>query len=475
MMVATRPKLLFSPCYAEPLKAMVPLIEAANPSYDVFVLNTISPSVNDKAKSEPILLATQIPFASEYERAGTGDLLEKRPRWMWLLLGVDDRARKLTKGIITQALVQYAHEARWRRISQYWLDTVQPSALIVGVETTPIQKHLIEECNRRAIKTVMLQWGIANASVRHTREMAERFAKRDALTLNRRARWRKKLIGLLTRVVLRLTGLYIKIPSRVFGGGHAKVFAIIGQGSYENYVELGINPDKMVVVGYPIYEGLYRNAEELTNDQDASQALYDSLGLSPGREMILWCTNDQRTYYEALCSYEELLESWKSKIRILLALGEGYEIVVKLHPKELLRDYEPLGKLSDRVHVVEDYDVRKMIPHCCLFITRFSSTAVDAMCLGKPVITHNYPLIPGGTLYEDIGGTIHVKSDEEFRDAVTGILVDGRLLRLTEDQRNQFVSHYLDFSDEPAATRFIHLIDTLVSSRATAGSQAGVA
>ena len=225
-MTGDRARLLYSPCYAEPLKAMVPLINETKRTYDIFVLNTISPSVNDQDKSEAILLSNHIPFVSVHERADHP--FEQLSRWVRLLHLADRRAGRLTKSIIADVVQRYAKESRWREISAYWLNKIQPSVLIVGGETDPVQKHLIEECNRRAIPSITLQWGIANASLHHTREMVYRIEKRDAVTLTRCARWHKMLIERLTDVILGLTGLRIRIPSRVFGGGHATIFAVIG-------------------------------------------------------------------------------------------------------------------------------------------------------------------------------------------------------------------------------------------------------
>lgn len=460
------PTVFFSLAYAQTLEAVLPIIEEARKTYDVFVLNSVRSDVDDRDLAREVLEPRRIPYVHEYE---TRDSESSVPKWVRHLSDLDQRTRRFTGGFVAGIVSLYAQECRRRMVVRHWLDAVAPAAVVTTGDQTLLQKHLVEEANARAIPTINFQWTIANASVRHTTELVERFAARDK-RLPRRVRWKKAIQSRLSTALLKVKGLHVRFRSSEFGAGNAKVFGVIGRGCFDNYVALGVPSEAMVITGHPTYEALYRDADRLVEDVTARVTAFERLGLSRERNLILWCTNDQRTYFEGFVSFQEMFDSWRRKVRILLDLGDDYEIVLKLHPKEHVEDYRPLESLSSRVHVIKGGDVRELLSHCSLMVTRFSSTAVAALCLRRPVVTYNYPPMPGGTLFEDVGGTIHAKSDQEFRDAVVGILVDRRLIDLLRDRREDFLSRYLDFRDEPAARRFVRLIDKMISSGARGNS-----
>ncbi len=452
--------ILFSLPYAQALEAVLPIIQEAKQTWNVFVLNSIRSDINDQDLAKELLEANNIPYANEIETVKTEQTLSPFLRF---IRKIDFQTRRLTGGIFTTAIVTYGQEKRRRMIASKWLKKLNPDVLITAGDQTLLQKHLVEVINNKRIPTINFQWTIANASQKHTAEITSRFdnvVKQQPLSV----RINRQIKEIFTSLFLRLSGLHIKFNSDVFGGGNAKKFAVIGQGCFDNYVSMGIPAETMIITGHPTYENLHKNADKLIRDMVSRKEIFEVLNIPNNQKLILWCTNDQRTYFEGIHTYEEMYESWETKVKILLELEGKYEIVIKIHPKEKLNDYRQLERLSPRVHVINKYDVLKLIPHSELVITRFSSTAVSALCLKKPVITHNYPSIPGGTLFEDIGGTIHVNSDAEFKSEIDGILTSGSSSDKINMRREEFLSYYLDLGNKSAIGKFMDIINQNINN-----------
>ena len=71
------------------------------------------------------------------------------------------------------------------------------------------------------------------------------------------------------------------------------------------------------------------------------------------------------------------------------------------------------------------------------------------MMFKKPIITHNYPPIPFGSYYEELGCTIHISNEKELIDTVNLILIkDKSILELIENRRNEFLMKYLNIDPQ---------------------------
>lgn len=439
----------------------LPLIDAVRKrGHEARILNIIrGVSDTDKAKVETLLEQRQ--ENADYATVRSQSRLRRLfgiPKPLWRIL-VRARVLPAFRGN------QLALKAEMQRMAKSWLGSIEPDVLVVANDQIDFLSYFIDVADSKEIPSVCYQWNIGNVSVRHAREMLERFP--EAPTQSPTSAGGRSALGRSLKVLgdkyldsyEAKNGLRIRFPTPYYGGGNATKFAVIGKGCFDAYVAMGTDPNKMIVTGYPIYEDLYQGAEQTRANRSPDQRR--RLGLPVDAPLFLWCTNDQRTYYERNYTYEQMLEAWTAIRDVLLRVNPEWHLVIKIHPKERAEDYWPLVRDEPRATLIEDCDVWQLIAECDCFLTRFSSTAVSALCLAKPTLTCNYPKVPGGTLYEDIGGTLHANTLEELEAHARGLAYEPVVQAEAARRREVFIRDYIDIQERPAADRFVDLLEEL--------------
>lgn len=159
-------------------------------------------------------------------------------------------------------------------------------------------------------------------------------------------------------------------------------FCVASEGFREQFIERGVNPNKIRVTGIPNFDNLekFRNLEfEYKN-------------------FVLVATSDVRetTKYENRKKF--LLNAKK--------IAGDKQIIVKLHPNELVKKRTAeVKKYLPEALVYHGVSIDPMIANCDVLITRFSSTIFPALALGKEVycnidlteIKRLFPIQNGGT------------------------------------------------------------------------------
>jgi hypothetical protein len=447
-----KPRAIFVSTYTEPLKAILPVIKAASERFDVFVLNLCTLGDHDRSRSETMLKKSGIPFLSV-----TGDNLPGlKPKGLIRLLHYP--LETIGK---TGPVDDIVNQMRIQELARNLTEQMKPDILVTTVERRPMERYIMAEAHKRGVPSLLFQWGLGSVSQRSAAELSERFSHNSSYMKSLKA----KLAALLQRTLLSHYRLLPPPRTVCPWGEDATRFAVVGPSSVDTFSGLGFPMERMVIVGHPLYEQALHEAEGLRGDPDADLRFRKDMGILAGVPVVLWCTNDQRTYYENQWTYDEMYSSWEAKVRALVETAPDIHVVVKLHPKERIADYRPLGALSERVIVIQDYDVMRMIPHCQVLITRFSTTAVYAMCYGVPVITYNYPPISGGVLYEDTGGTIHVNSDSELVRNVAWLLEQKNMPDSVADSQRDFLKKHVSVTDRPTPQRLVELMCEMLSKK----------
>ena len=159
-------------------------------------------------------------------------------------------------------------------------------------------------------------------------------------------------------------------------------FCVASEGFREQFIERGVNPNKIRVTGIPNFDNLekFRNLE------------------FEHKNFVLVATSDVRetTKYENRKKF--LLNAKK--------IAGDKQIIVKLHPNELVKKRTlKVKKYLPEALVYHGVSIDPMIANCDVLITRFSSTIFPALSLGKEVycnidiadIKRLFPIQNGGT------------------------------------------------------------------------------
>ncbi len=164
-------------------------------------------------------------------------------------------------------------------------------------------------------------------------------------------------------------------------------FCVASEGFREQFINRGVNPQKIRVTGTPNFDDL-----DKLKDLEFEH-----------KNFVLVATSDVRetTKYE---NRKQLLLKAKK-------IADGKKIIVKLHPNELVkRRTAEVKKYLPEALVYHGVSIDPMLANCDALVTRFSSTIFPAIALGKEVhcnVNLNYvkslfPVQNGGTSAKSI-------------------------------------------------------------------------
>ena len=139
-------------------------------------------------------------------------------------------------------------------------------------------------------------------------------------------------------------------------------FCVASEGFREQFIERGVNPNKIKVTGIP-------NFDDLNKFRDYK---------FEHKNFVLVATSDIRetTKYE----------NRKKFIKKAQKIANGKKLIFKLHPNEIIeKRTAEIKKYAPEALVYHGVNIDPMIANCDALVTRFSSTIFPAIALGKEV------------------------------------------------------------------------------------------
>lgn len=449
-------------------------------------------------------LRTYLPVLAELDRRGLRCLvLFHHHPGRWAL----DRLRELSVptrmvglpprqpswgGLARSGLGQAVGELRqlWltRRLAGRLLDEIQPAAVVVIQDTLLLERFLVREANRRALGTLVVQWAFTFPQALYDRLNEVRRAADAGM-----GRWgdggkggqmegtpsppEGERVGVrgysprprvsaspcprvpaslhLYALAQRLLGVKFDLVNS-YGGGEARVFAVMGDMFREQFLAQGVRKERIEVTGHPLHDAAFAQRAVFTPERAVElKGRYD---LPPEARVILYAT--QPVLWRRVVTREELLENVGALGRAVGALGPDFLLVLKLHPREMLEDYAPLAETGLPIRVIAQAEIAELIPPAEVFISSSSSTVLLAMMLEKPIVTVNFNQVPHFDYYENVGGTLHAKSPAAAAEALRQAVFDEPTRDRLALERAAVLARYARF-DGHATERLADLVGEL--------------
>ena len=227
--------------------------------------------------------------------------------------------------------------------------------------------------------------------------------------------------------------------------------ALWGPSSKELLVKYGIPTTRLIVTGVPRYDFLFNKSEE---SKPAPINIKPQIGLEEQERFIILATEPYR-----------LLENAKA-IEILqkiLARMDNLRLVVKVHPAGSLRAYRRFvnrNKWKD-VIVVKNVPIYDLIRSGEMVITVYSTRAVEAIILDKPVVIFNMFDWASTIPFVSSGAAIGVRRPEDLGRVIKQIIKDENTRQNLAKNRGEFIKEYLYLADGRSSKRQIDLIEVL--------------
>ena len=139
-------------------------------------------------------------------------------------------------------------------------------------------------------------------------------------------------------------------------------FCVASEGFREQFIERGINPNKIRVTGIPNFDNL--------NEMRELKFEY--------KNFVLVATSDTRETLK--------YENRKKLISFAVKIANGRKLIFKLHPNENVKKrIAEIKKYAPEALVYHGVSIDPMLANCDVFMTKFSSTIFPALVLGKEV------------------------------------------------------------------------------------------
>jgi hypothetical protein len=232
---------------------------------------------------------------------------------------------------------------------------------------------------------------------------------------------------------------------------HADKISVPGDFIRDLVINCGVDANRVVVTGRPTYDALIRAEERFDKT-----AICGRLGLNPSRKIVVYCTEnlpirDSERITRVVC-------------RAMKDLSD-VQFVIKVHPSELsISIYHKVAReLGIQALVTKEESIYEVLFICDLMITGFSTAALDAMILDKPVITINFTGLPDPIPFAESGAAIGIYKEGDLEIAIRNGLYDDSVKARLHNDREKFVYEQTYLKDGRATERIVDLIEQMVS------------
>jgi len=242
-----------------------------------------------------------------------------------------------------------------------------------------------------------LEWGLEPLVNAIDMEKPDLFVAIEVNYILRNAVRHCKSMGIKTLIVQH--GTPNKYSLHCFAPFEADCFAAWGDFTREFLVGNGVAPERIVVTGGPVFD------KTVSLKPDKSQ-IYAELGIGPEiKKTIVFTTQGQGA------GFRPSIEEIESGIIETVKAASQYRDVLLLfqaHPGQNVEDIQKVADKADHssARVIKYHDTESLMAVSDGVITFFSTTAIDALILRKPLLLINltddrefFPFVPMGAAF----------------------------------------------------------------------------
>ena len=236
---------------------------------------------------------------------------------------------------------------------------------------------------------------------------------------------------------------------------HGKV-AAMGESSRADMIAQGVDPERIVVTGHPGFDNL------ISAEPNVPIQVRNELGVPEHQRMVLFAS--QPSYVGAFDQPHRRTEMIETVVRVVGSLKD-VKLVIKPHPGE--RRKELVSLIGNKRNVVITDGAVSIVPlikACDVFVTFFSTAALQALYAGKPVINIDIPGSRGSRLYIGSNATWVARSVEDLKTHITNLLSEQHAehLKAREEARRRFLHDMAYYPDGKATDRVVQVVEGLL-------------
>jgi UDP-N-acetylglucosamine 2-epimerase len=238
------------------------------------------------------------------------------------------------------------------------------------------------------------------------------------------------------------------------------VIASWGEAFKQILLRRGIEPERIVVTGNPEYDELANSLER--NRDMIKEKIQRKLRLNDTVKIVLYTPTPEETgptRQEQHFMEKKIIESVSELQNVC--------VIFRMHPlsergTEIENFILKNEKYQKVVRVVIDISTHELLFLCDLLIAEYTTAAIDAMVLKKPVIMCNFTGREDVVDYAKMGGALGIYDPRDLKEAIHKILTDkaerDRLIRKSQE----YLVYQAGKLDGLATKRVIDLIKKMV-------------
>jgi hypothetical protein len=363
-----------------------------------------------RLKTNPNFERLGMTFVRLRESAEFKDALQYQSVPLWDFL--ESRFRRLLSGI---HLLEYARILEGAR---EMIKTMKPSAIAMTYETGAYAKAVIVAAQEAGVPTLGIQHGFISP------DSVEYVHRRTAVTRFQDG---------------------CPIPTKTAVGGTYTAQLLTELSSYPN--------ESVVVTGHPRHDDLvFLKRHGLRHQKNE---VLERLGLDASKKTIMIASGGFHSKYGWSREYDlEILNSMLD----MLSCHEDLQMVVRLHPREDGRIQAEIIRQRRGAAVIARGERNDLLWASDLFVTVNSSTALDAMILGKPVFMLN--LVDENVPTIDLGDAATKCKIEDLRTHIEGAIYNAGAVTPRSVVEKQLEKH-ANTVDGNASNRVARLLDEM--------------
>jgi len=239
---------------------------------------------------------------------------------------------------------------------------------------------------------------------------------------------------------------------------------------------MGTRKAMMATLPYKRVLVFHQPAAELLNEKGAAPAteivgspLYDNISVSQS-------TCPDKGYVLVASQPDERIERRRSRYYWLPLVFDachtlGCSVILKVHPADgsNIPAYQRLAQqtaASVRIVPHGEEPLSRLMAGCSLFISRFSTTLLDAVLANKPAVMVNFTGQPDPYPFTRLGAVVAVRTPQDLQPTLQRLLEDPTARAALNSTRQEYIDYHIGPTDGQAADRIAATLAQCVSTPA---------
>ncbi len=224
--------------------------------------------------------------------------------------------------------------------------------------------------------------------------------------------------------------------------------AVWGNSSKEILMKEGTTEERIVITGAPQFDNLKSINYNLTDE------IINEIYLDKSKKYVLLTSQNLPNMKETV---RHLCRALKSIPNV--------QLVIKTHPAEYsTKKYKNIMKEFGIKGVVTKKYLYPLMKECSVMITISSTTGLEALIMGKPLITINLSGKPDVMPYAESGAAIGIYKPENIMPALKSILEDQAVRKKLAKKAKMFIYEQCYKLDGKASERIVNLIKEMTKN-----------